>query len=132
MLCQLVTGDLSRPFGVGWEADVDDELLREDITACTQRDPAKRLHDAQDLANRLDRRDESQAEAREKAQQIDSERRALHQSRRIRGLKISLITSLLFLAGGIVAGYLINEHLDEILSLVERTLNLTSPQFNIA
>ena len=46
MLFQMVTGDLHRPLGTGWQdaVAVDDpvqaDLLREDITAATHADPA--------------------------------------------------------------------------------------------
>ena len=53
MLYQLIIGDLNGPFGVGWEEDVPDELLRDDIRACTHRHPERRLASAADLAERL-------------------------------------------------------------------------------
>src|SRR5205085_2636795 len=34
LLYQMLVGDLTRPLGVGWERDIEDELLREDITRC--------------------------------------------------------------------------------------------------
>lgn len=53
LLYQLVVGDLMRPIGHGWEHDVSDELLREDIAACVAVDPADRLPAADVLAQRL-------------------------------------------------------------------------------
>ncbi len=53
MLYQLVVGDLRKPLAPGWEADVDDELLREDIAVAAHGDPYKRLAGGTDLAHRL-------------------------------------------------------------------------------
>jgi len=54
LLYQLVTGDLSKSLAVGWEADIDDDLLRADIAAAAAGDPARRLESAAALAERLD------------------------------------------------------------------------------
>lgn len=53
MLYQLTVGDLRRPLAPGWERDIDDELLREDIAATADVDPERRLGDASELARRL-------------------------------------------------------------------------------
>jgi serine/threonine protein kinase len=53
MLYQLVVADLRRPFAPGWEADVADPLLREDISVAAARNPHERLRTAQALADRL-------------------------------------------------------------------------------
>jgi class 3 adenylate cyclase/serine/threonine protein kinase len=55
LLFQMVVGDLNRPLAQGWEQSVPDRLLREDISACVQGDPAKRLAGAADLTQRLRR-----------------------------------------------------------------------------
>jgi serine/threonine-protein kinase len=71
LLYQMVVGDLSRPLAEGWERHVDDELLRGDIAACVEGDPARRLGSAAELASRLDhleqRRVEQQLAARARA-----------------------------------------------------------------
>lgn len=53
ILYQLIVGDLRRPLATGWEAHVDDPLLRADIADATNGDPAKRLESAGELARRL-------------------------------------------------------------------------------
>jgi DNA-binding winged helix-turn-helix (wHTH) protein/tetratricopeptide (TPR) repeat protein len=58
MLYQLVTGDLRAPLCPGWERQIDDELLREDIAAAADVQPAHRLHSAAELAARLRNLDE--------------------------------------------------------------------------
>lgn len=53
MLYQLVIGDLRRPLSAGWERNVADPLLREDIALAADGNPAHRLADAGELARRL-------------------------------------------------------------------------------
>lgn len=53
LLYQIVVGDFRRPLTAGWEQDVPDALLREDIALAADGDPARRLRSAADLAERL-------------------------------------------------------------------------------
>lgn len=53
MLYQIVAGDFRKPLSAGWEADIGDPLLREDIALAAAGDPAKRLGSAATLADRL-------------------------------------------------------------------------------
>ena len=78
LLYQLIVGDLTRPLAEGWGRDVDDELLREDIAACVDGDPARRLSSAADLAKRL----RSLAHRRQwKAREADEKRAAARRQR---------------------------------------------------
>ncbi len=80
MLYQLVVGDLRRPLAPGWEADVDDELLREDIAAATDGTPVRRLGSVAELCTRLRRRAERQVE---RSRLREAEARALHAEQRL-------------------------------------------------
>ena len=53
LLYQMTIGDLDRPLAEGWEREVTDELLREDIAACTEGKPDRRLSSATELSRRL-------------------------------------------------------------------------------
>jgi eukaryotic-like serine/threonine-protein kinase len=53
MLYQLIIGDFRRPLAPGWEAEIQDALLREDIADAACGDPSKRLNSAADLVERL-------------------------------------------------------------------------------
>ncbi|MCL4217206.1 MAG: protein kinase, partial [Candidatus Hydrogenedentes bacterium] len=55
-LYQVVSGKLEQRMAHGWERDVHDPVLREDIKDCVDPDPDKRPT-AQELANRLERHD---------------------------------------------------------------------------
>jgi non-specific serine/threonine protein kinase len=62
MLYQIVMADLTRPMTSGWERDIADDELREDLAAATDGDPSRRLKSAAELAERLRRRDVRHAE----------------------------------------------------------------------
>ncbi len=53
MLYQIIAGDFRKPLAPGWEAEIKDPLLREDVAVAAAGDPAKRLNSAADLAERL-------------------------------------------------------------------------------
>lgn len=53
MLYQAAVGDWRRPLAPGWEREIEDEVLREDIAATVDGDPTRRLADAAELARRL-------------------------------------------------------------------------------
>src|SRR5579863_2063680 len=53
MLYQLTVGDFRKPLAPGWEAEVADPLLREDISEAASGDPAKRMSSAAILVDRL-------------------------------------------------------------------------------
>lgn len=79
ILYQLVTGDLSKPLGSGWQRDIDDHLLREDIERCVDMDPRRRFASAQSLAERIASLDERRvvAKAEEQRQFLAVRRRRL-------------------------------------------------------
>jgi len=58
MLYQLVVGSFQRALATGWEQDVPDEALREDIAQAADGHPGWRIGDAGRLAQRLRRLDE--------------------------------------------------------------------------
>jgi DNA-binding winged helix-turn-helix (wHTH) protein/serine/threonine protein kinase len=107
MLYQLAIGDFRKPISPGWEAGIEDPLIREDIADAASGDPARRLASAAELAERLlalDRRhaESDQLEQKRKREQIAERRRADSRIRRpwivVAGvvLSISLVLSLSF------------------------------------
>lgn len=101
LLNQMIVGDLSKPLGVGWERDVVDvdELLREDVAACVDGDPALRLSSAAALAERLETLDKRHRDRREIAQLATNKRLA----RRRRAQVQILAAALVFLSVIVVA-----------------------------
>ncbi|WP_084183246.1 tetratricopeptide repeat protein [Nevskia soli] len=72
LLYQLVVGDMRRPLVPGWQREVADELLQQDIAAATDGNPSHRLNSVGELANALRRIPERRAEL--------ASRRALEQA----------------------------------------------------
>ena len=60
MLFQLCVGDLRRPLSAGWEEEISDPLLREDIASAANGNPELRFASARVFAERLRTREERQ------------------------------------------------------------------------
>jgi serine/threonine protein kinase/DNA-binding winged helix-turn-helix (wHTH) protein len=97
LLYQLVVGDLRKPMAPGWDRDVPDELLREDVAAATDGNPAHRLASAAELAERLrnlkTRRDE-RMRRRSAEEMVRTATEALQRSRARRPWIIVLTSTL--------------------------------------
>ena len=105
MLYQLVCGDLRKPMAPGWEHDIEDELLVEDITAATDGDPARRLSSVTELTQRLrnlDSRRRERAELRAARQRASATQRALERARIRRPW---IITALVVMVIGTAVSY---------------------------
>jgi eukaryotic-like serine/threonine-protein kinase len=63
LLYQLLTGRLGQPMASGWEAEIADPLLREDLRAATDLDPARRPASVAEFAARLRALPQRHAEA---------------------------------------------------------------------
>lgn len=100
LLYQLVTGKPTEPLAPGWERDIADPLLREDIAMCVDGDPGRRFPSAADLAERLMRLDERRAEAEQEKARISAlERRAyLRGVARTAAAALAVITLVVTLA----------------------------------
>ncbi|WP_395024398.1 winged helix-turn-helix domain-containing protein [Comamonas odontotermitis] len=98
ILYQLIAGALNKPLVPGWEEDVGDPLLQEDIRLATDGNPARRLSSAAELAARLHQREarrqhaQATAEARTRAQAAQE---ALTRSRARRPYLIALVVALI-------------------------------------
>lgn len=79
LLYQLAVGDLRRPLAPGWEREVEDPLLREDVAACCDQEPTRRLGDAAELGRRL-RSLEQRRAARQAQQRAEAEVLAIRQA----------------------------------------------------
>jgi eukaryotic-like serine/threonine-protein kinase len=101
MLYQLAVGDLRKTLALGWELNVEDELLREDIALAAAGEPARRLLDAGQLAERLrslDSRRHVRAAKLAAQERADRARRALAELRRTRAFAAAVL--LLAIAAG--------------------------------
>ena len=102
MLYQFVIGNISLQLSTGWEAEIEDEILREDVAAATEGNPDRRLADAAELARRLKNLDARRAvRVAERAAQEKAERVA-RQLERIRARRVGLLAAFAALAIGFV------------------------------
>lgn len=97
ILYQLLAGDLAKPMLPGWERDIADELLREDIGLATDGDPAQRLESVSALAARLrglDARRQERARQREADELLRATNETLARSRARRPYFVALVAVL--------------------------------------
>jgi non-specific serine/threonine protein kinase len=99
ILYQFLVGDFHKVLSPGWERDITDELLREDIALMAEGNPAERLSDAAGLGRRLRALDErrrilsAEREAKAKAERT---RRLLDRAKARRfGLVVALVVLLI-------------------------------------
>ena len=97
LLYQTVVGDFGRPLAQGWETDIPDELLREDIAVCVAGDVQTRLPAADVLALRLRTLDARRA-AREAARRREADE--ARRRRLVRGLVAALPIVIAAAIGG--------------------------------
>lgn len=106
MLYQLLAGDLSKPMGSGWQRDISDPLLCEDILKCIDVDPEHRFESATELAHHLETLDQRRAERREEEERIEEATRQQRLSERRKRQAILASVALLGLLGVLGALYL--------------------------
>ena len=101
LLYQVAVGDLFRALGPGWERDVDDAILREDIAFSVDVDPNRRLGNARRLAERLrtlEQRRAKRAAERRMQREAAQAKAALERSRRRRKLVVAAVAALVLFA----------------------------------
>lgn len=108
VLYQVVIGDLSHSIAPGWERDVDDDFLRDDIAHCVDGAPEHRLGSANELAERLRSLEERRADrAREIRERKEAEQAKIiaqnARKRRRQFMTISAIGILVTAAFGVAA-----------------------------
>lgn len=103
ILYQIVVGDFSRLMSPGWERDVADELLCQDIAQLAEGNAAVRLGDAEHIARSLRSLDERRTQlrkAREAEAEAEHARRTLDRARaRRNGIRVAFVA----MAVGLVA-----------------------------
>lgn len=103
MLYQLLAGNLNKPMASGWEQDIADPLLCEDIALATDGDPARRLSSAAELAMRLRTLDRRRDQARRAGEADDQARRAREALARSRARRPYLLALVAALVAGVIA-----------------------------
>lgn len=102
LLYQMIVGDLIRPLAPGWEADIADPLLREDIAAAANGAPERRLSSAGELAHRLHSLETRRTEAARIAATAVEAAELAERLKRVRARRPWVITALTTLALGVI------------------------------
>jgi WD40 repeat protein len=102
VLFQVAVGDFSRTVATGWEREISDPLLCDDISHCVDGDPTRRIAAAEDLAVRLRSLDQRRLEAEEEARRQAAEEHSRRRARRLMGyclagVAIAAVASLMAL-----------------------------------
>ncbi|GAB4571039.1 MAG: hypothetical protein Tsb008_01380 [Rhodothalassiaceae bacterium] len=107
LLYQLLAGDLRKPLTSGWEEDISDPLLRQDIRDATAGDPERRLGTANELAQRLNSLDDRRRVARELELAAERSHRAERMVERMKARRPFILASTLLLAVGLLSSMML-------------------------
>ena len=107
LLFQLVVGDLRRPLYAGWERDIQDALLREDIAAAAEGVPEHRLFSAADLATRLRSLDSRRGERQRQVEEQRALERQKLSAERAKARRVASIVAVAFLLIGLITSALL-------------------------
>lgn len=107
LLYQLLAGEMRRPLVSGWQREVPDELLQQDIAAATDGNPALRMSSAAELAANLRRLEERRAELAQRRALEQQAQQAQAVLARSRARRPWLIASVASLALGLLASSLL-------------------------
>lgn len=102
ILYQVMVGDLGRPLAPGWERDIDDVLLREDIAQATDGRPEMRIASATELAERLRRLPARRVERAEQEAAELSRQQLWHALERSRARRPWIVATIGVLAAGLL------------------------------
>jgi len=103
LLYQLIVGDLRRPLVSGWEREIGNEFLREDIAAATDGDPALRIPTVDEFIGRLKHLDERKEKRLEEAASRARAARAAQELLRVRERRPWLVAVLAALSLGLLS-----------------------------
>lgn len=102
MLFQLVVGDLRRPLSPGWERDISDELLQEEVARATDGAHDRRTASAATLVERLLHLEERRAERRKQVADAAALQQALLDQRQRRARRPWMVASVVGLGLGLL------------------------------
>ncbi|MFC3716919.1 winged helix-turn-helix domain-containing protein [Luteimonas soli] len=106
LLYQLLVGDLRRPMAPGWERDIADPLLVDDITRATDGDPVRRLGSVAALVERLSTLPRRRDEATRAAETERESQHAQHALERARTRRPWMLATIGVLGVGLLASTL--------------------------
>ncbi len=109
LLYQLLSGRITQPMTSGWEQNVANPLLQEDIRNATDGNPERRLANAGELAARLRRLDTRRIDAERLAQQAQEAQRVHEALARTQARRPYLIALIAALTAGVVLAVVLQQ-----------------------
>lgn len=103
LLYQWLAGDLRRPMAPGWERDIADPLLVDDITRATDGDPSRRLGSVAELIQRLSSLPLRREEAEQAAGAARAEQAALRALEQTQARRPWIVATIAVLGAGLLA-----------------------------
>ncbi|MBV1775640.1 winged helix-turn-helix domain-containing protein [Burkholderiaceae bacterium DAT-1] len=103
LMYQMLSGRLGQPLVTGWERDIEDAILRQDIADCTDGDVARRLDHAGSVLRRLRSVETRRTEQSERIAAQTAHAEAREVIRRQRARRPWKIASLVILLAGLTA-----------------------------
>jgi DNA-binding winged helix-turn-helix (wHTH) protein/tetratricopeptide (TPR) repeat protein len=103
LLYQWLVGDLRRPMAPGWERDIDDPPLVDDIRRATDGDPAQRLGSVAELIERLSSLEQRRTQAEEHAAAALAAQQAQRALEHTRARRPWIIATIVMLSIGLLA-----------------------------
>jgi eukaryotic-like serine/threonine-protein kinase len=113
LLYQLLSDRIGQPMASGWEADINDALLAEDLRLATEGEPSRRLQSVAALSDRLRQLDMRRADALQRkrdAEQVRLDRQAFERTKAQRPYVHALVAVLS--VGVLVTGWLLHQAVD--------------------
>lgn len=107
LLYQWLVGDLGRPMAPGWERDIEDPLLVQDIRRATDGDPAQRLGSVAELIERLASLPRRRALEEERAAAAAAAAQAQRALEHTRARRPWVIATIVMLSAGLLASSLL-------------------------
>jgi len=107
LLYQLTVGDFRRPLSPGWEAEIGDSLIREDIADAACGDPARRISNVAALVRRLKTLEQRRTERSELELAMQRAQVAEQRVARARALRPWVIATVLLLGAGLAASLIL-------------------------
>ncbi len=105
MLYQLTIGDFRKPLAPGWEAEIQDPLVRDDIADAACGDPARRLNSAAELVERLRTLDQRRIRRNELEAAERRAKTAEHELAQARARRPWIMLALIALAAGLAVSF---------------------------
>lgn len=120
LMYQMTIGDFSKPLATGWEREVGDELLREDIASMVEGDLSRRLSSATEVVQRI-KNIEKRREDRRRQRELEAGLKRRKHTIRVVAIALIILVVLLLLGAGGTAIYVRDLKAEKAKTLAEKS-----------